>query len=221
MGKRAEKPRGCGLVLGLSLAVGLVLCAPAPTVTSSLAVKDTAAGDAGRILEDATTVSAVQDWSLLCEELCGAGLGVLPVWPKDTILRPEVGVAKCRQLCELPKDEWGDRVCSSFCRQRRRSLSGCSPCQQAVHGVQEAKESDSDAESEMRTASGVQGEAAAHGSGSAEEASPKAIVGVVAAADSTTDTTTASPDWNELCKALCKTGDGGSLCNCDLSPFFS
>lgn len=28
-----------------------------------------------------------------------------------------------------------------------------------------------------------------------------------------------TPDWNELCVSLCKTGDGGSLCNCDLSPF--
>lgn len=27
-------------------------------------------------------------------------------------------------------------------------------------------------------------------------------------------------DWVELCKALCKTGDGGVLCNCDLLPFF-
>ena len=30
---------------------------------------------------------------------------------------------------------------------------------------------------------------------------------------------TTTPDWNQLCASLCKTGDGGSLCNCDLSPF--
>lgn len=29
-----------------------------------------------------------------------------------------------------------------------------------------------------------------------------------------------TPDWKELCAALCKTGDGGALCNCDLAPFF-
>lgn len=29
-----------------------------------------------------------------------------------------------------------------------------------------------------------------------------------------------TPDWNQLCASLCKTGDGGSLCNCDLSPFY-
>lgn len=35
-----------------------------------------------------------------------------------------------------------------------------------------------------------------------------------ATAESTT------PDWKELCASLCKTGDGGALCNCDLAPFF-
>lgn len=34
------------------------------------------------------------------------------------------------------------------------------------------------------------------------------------------NTTPITPDWNQLCASLCKTGDGGSLCNCDLSPFF-
>ncbi|XP_017092378.2 uncharacterized protein [Drosophila bipectinata] len=219
MGKRAEKLRKCGWFLVLSLATCLVLSAPTPAMTSSVLLKDEASGDAAlalraaaKNLEDAKTVSAVQDWSLLCKELCGAGLGVVstPEEAKDTILRPESKVAKCRQFCGLSKDNWGDRVCSTFCRQQNRALSGCSPCQQAVPGVEKDEE-------EMKMASEIQDDAS-HGSGSVTSPKPVAVV-AIAATD--TDTTTASPDWNELCKALCKTGDGGSLCNCDLSPFFS
>lgn len=33
-----------------------------------------------------------------------------------------------------------------------------------------------------------------------------------------TDATT--PDWNRLCGQLCRQGQGGILCNCDLAPFF-
>lgn len=79
---------------------------------------------------------------------------------------------------------------------------------------------------EEMMASGVQGETA-HGSGS-DSAKPMPIpmhreapiaAPIAAAADA--EATTAAPDWNEVCKVLCKTGDGGSLCNCDLSPFFT
>lgn len=35
---------------------------------------------------------------------------------------------------------------------------------------------------------------------------------------SATDATT--PDWNLLCGQLCRQGQGGILCNCDLAPFF-
>lgn len=36
---------------------------------------------------------------------------------------------------------------------------------------------------------------------------------------STTPATT-TPDWSQLCEALCRNGEGGSLCNCDIPPFF-
>lgn len=29
-----------------------------------------------------------------------------------------------------------------------------------------------------------------------------------------------TPNWSELCDSLCKTGDGGALCDCDIPPFF-
>lgn len=35
-------------------------------------------------------------------------------------------------------------------------------------------------------------------------------------ASSTQPTT---PDWNRLCATLCRQGNGGILCNCDLAPF--
>ncbi|XP_001353655.3 uncharacterized protein [Drosophila pseudoobscura] len=220
-GSRQGKRYGLGVVL--PLAVGLLLCS-AQTQSSVTSLRSTAsaaaavaAGDtlgdaaalratAAQILEDARPSSVVQDWSLVCKELCGAGLGVTtPGEAHSTILRPEIDAAKCGQLCGLPRDNVGDRLCSSFCQQRHRSLSGCSPCQ-----VQEVEE-----QKEWKEASAVQGNAT-HGPSSGE--SLAAVAGIAAASDGTT---TATPDWNELCKALCKTGDGGSLCNCDLSPFFT
>lgn len=36
----------------------------------------------------------------------------------------------------------------------------------------------------------------------------------------TTQKTTTTPDWKELCQNLCRIGEGGALCNCDLPPFF-
>lgn len=35
-----------------------------------------------------------------------------------------------------------------------------------------------------------------------------------------TTTATTTPDWSQLCEALCRNGDGGSFCNCDIPPFF-
>ncbi|KAH8239332.1 hypothetical protein KR032_003333 [Drosophila birchii] len=225
MGKRVEKRRGNPWLLGLPLVIFLILDAPAPAVTSLAALpKDDAVGDAafeGKILEVPKPNSAVQDWSLLCKELCGAGLGVAstPGGAKDAILRPEFDVAKCRQLCGLPRAEWGDKICSSFCQQRSRSLPGCSPCQQEVQRKQVEEEK---VWREDMMASGMQGKTT-YGSGTerpmAMQVQVVTAAPIVAAADA--DTTTAAPDWNEVCKVLCKTGDGGSLCNCDLSPFFS
>lgn len=34
----------------------------------------------------------------------------------------------------------------------------------------------------------------------------------------TTDAPT-TPDWSRLCGVLCRQGNGGILCNCDLAPF--
>ncbi|XP_022221784.1 uncharacterized protein LOC111073667 [Drosophila obscura] len=209
-GKRQGKRYGLGVVL--PLAIGLLLCS-AQTQSSVTSLERTAAAAAptardaaaaaAQILEDAQASSVVQDWSLVCKELCGAGLAVTtPGEAHSTILRPEIDVAKCGRLCGLPRDIVGDRLCTSYCQKRHRSLSGCSPCQV----VQEEK----------TMASAMQGNAT-HGPRTGESLEAAAAVAAIAAASDVA--TTATPDWNELCKALCKTGDGGSLCNCDLSPF--
>ena len=36
----------------------------------------------------------------------------------------------------------------------------------------------------------------------------------------TTAAAATTPDWTGICQNLCRTGEGGALCNCDLPPFF-
>lgn len=33
-----------------------------------------------------------------------------------------------------------------------------------------------------------------------------------------TNPTTTTPNWNAICKDLCREGNGGSLCNCEILP---
>ncbi|EDW79364.2 uncharacterized protein Dwil_GK25156 [Drosophila willistoni] len=250
------------------LAVCLIACAPTQGfVTSSASSSITAdksnskllqtLGDAAKSLQAAQksleaaaqfqTPSVVQDLSLVCKELCGAGLGVAlcvgncatPIdadITKTKILNSNFDLVKCKQLCglhldgldcecdgssismedapkgkEVSSDAFGDRLCTSFCHQRHNTLPGCSPCQLIV-----GKVIDMDKKMALK-ASGMQG-ITTHGADPSEYLTKveQALANAVeAVAEETTDT----PDWNELCKVLCKTGDGGSLCNCDLSPF--
>lgn len=37
---------------------------------------------------------------------------------------------------------------------------------------------------------------------------------------SSTESSETEPDWDAICLHLCKIGEGGVLCNCDLPPFF-
>ncbi|XP_064545701.1 uncharacterized protein LOC135433519 [Drosophila montana] len=168
-----------------------------------------------------TSVSVVQDWSLVCKELCGAGLGVAPCAEycaksgkveTTTVLSKDFDLAKCEQLPGSSTDSecntvesvqsFGTRLCKSYCHQRRRTLNGCSPCQLL------------DVLDEVSTEQSV----TTHGSGEGKARLTEVPAMVKIEASSADDGT---PDWDEMCKTLCKTGDGGSLCNCDLSPFFT
>lgn len=223
-------------MLRLLLVVAVLLCCAQShgAVTSQHPRLLQALGDATKALqaaqqslEDAlqkspsptlTSVSVVQDWSLVCKELCGAGLGVTPcanycpksVDGKVKILNANFVLAKCEQLTGSQNasqckgvdtvKSYGDRLCSSFCHQRRRTLQGCSPCQ-LLSVLDEVS-----TEQSMTS----------HGSGTgAKVMAMQLATGNIEASAADADT----PDWNEMCKSLCKTGDGGSLCNCDLSPF--
>lgn len=97
---------------------------------------------------------------------------------------------------------YGTRLCKSYCHQRQRTLNGCSPCQLL------------DVLDEVSTEQSV----TTHGSNEGKARLTEVPAMGKIEASSTDDGT---PDWDEMCKALCKTGDGGSLCNCDLSPFFT
>ncbi|XP_037933175.1 uncharacterized protein LOC119667903 [Teleopsis dalmanni] len=169
-----------------------------------------------------TSSSVVQDWSLVCKQLCGAGLGGVPCASICTtnsaalskqqlafnLLHPNK-ILICQDLCKLQlgddvcdckrntaikpiSEKELNGVCDTFCTYNKATLTGCSLCQQVT--LSDIQQRIGDEKPLLK----VQRDT--------EEAE--------AAADDTT------PDWNELCVSLCKTGDGGSLCNCDLSPFF-
>lgn len=96
---------------------------------------------------------------------------------------------------------YGSRLCTSFCHQRNHTLPGCSPCRLLrVTDAASSKQSDP-----------------THGP--VVDGEQQTVAGTTR--DTTAVSDSETPDWDEVCKALCKTGDGGSLCNCDLSPFFS
>lgn len=97
-------------------------------------------------------------------------------------------------------------VCAIFCSYQHVALAGCSPCKQ-----QNTITEDNDTMDNSNTP------VASHNQG---EVTDRVVMLSGIENSTTTSATTTTPDWNQLCAALCKTGDGGSLCNCDLSPFF-
>ncbi|XP_030372301.1 uncharacterized protein LOC115622495 [Scaptodrosophila lebanonensis] len=178
--------------------------------------------------QPATSTIVVQDWSLVCKELCGAGLSVTPSpcasecagqvalpgptlapAPRDNaaILSPEFGLAICENLCKL---KLGGVQCTC-------NVSEAPPpptTLQATNDVlyYQTHTSFSPQQLSHVIEAGLSQNVAAHGS---------ELRTVSAQPSSDVDPTASDPDWNEMCKVLCSTGDGGSLCNCDLTPFIS
>ncbi|XP_017862333.1 PREDICTED: uncharacterized protein LOC108613404 [Drosophila arizonae] len=216
----------------LLLVAAVVCCAQSHAVTSQHPQLLQALGDATKALQAAeqnleealgqtwpspalTSVSVVQDWSLVCKELCGAGLGVAPCAEQCAtsgvkmiaILNKDFDLVEGTQLQGSQPvedvDAYGARLCRSFCHQRQRALNGCSPCQllDVLDGA--------------RTEQSV----TTHGSGAGAGAAASGVRRAAMLPKAITEDD-GTPDWDEVCKTLCKTGDGGSLCNCDLSPFF-
>ncbi|XP_055845238.1 uncharacterized protein LOC129911452 [Episyrphus balteatus] len=178
-------------------------------------------------------LSVVQDWSLVCVQLCGAALGGGPCAPYCTSVTVPVSVQKsnaevllspnkdviCEDLCALklggnvctcstivsPRSiQDRNQVCQTFCINNSETLAGCSLCNK----IQPLR--DWTTEDMMPNKSIPSGDPSKNTdfSVSANSINPAATAGAT------------TPDWDALCVSLCKTNDGGSLCNCDLSPFF-
>lgn len=86
------------------------------------------------------------------------------------------------------------QLCLKFCNRFNIQLNGCSPCKNVTgHGSNESLGND-------------------HQPDGLETEQPSPIPPTTDAADAS------APNWNEVCSSLCKNGEGGVLCNCDLSP---
>uniref|UniRef100_A0A182N847 Uncharacterized protein n=1 Tax=Anopheles dirus TaxID=7168 RepID=A0A182N847_9DIPT len=156
------------------------------------AVGDKTDGSAGK--------SVVVNWKLACKQLCSAGLGgpsCGSTWLRstttDTHTLPvdnDTLAGVCPSLCA---NGLGISKCACKSFQPKSPFNQNLICQAfcAVANVQVAGCSRCD---------GTEPEKGTFG------------------AFETIETTT--PNWDELCSMFCKMGDGGTLCNCDLPPFF-
>jgi len=143
-----------------------------------------------------------------------------------------------------------DLLCSDSCRFRYYHLSGCTACtferKDALHVIDssseehreyslssEAERSPEDLTTENDSItdeeSTTEEDTTTEGDTTTEDTTTE-----ITTTTSTTTTTThppttttksttqapTTPDWPTLCEALCRNGEGGSLCNCDIPPFF-
>uniref|UniRef100_A0A182WHZ6 Uncharacterized protein n=1 Tax=Anopheles minimus TaxID=112268 RepID=A0A182WHZ6_9DIPT len=144
--------------------------------------------------------SVVVNWKLACKQLCSAGLG-----------GPSCGATWLRTATtnthELPLDKSTlDGVCPALCA-NGLGVSKCN-CKSYRPKVQFDQNLICGA---FCTVANVQ----LAGCSSCDGTDPdQGTLGILGAQETTT------PNWDELCSMFCKMGDGGTLCNCDLPPFF-
>ncbi|XP_055382162.1 uncharacterized protein LOC129612536 [Condylostylus longicornis] len=186
------------------------------------------------------TYSVVQDWHLVCKQLCGAGLGgpTCGIQPTCNEIKEEASKkynitskanrllennveSICQDLCKYQLGDeicscgkrvfqisesnelndfesggdsnlWGrNQICHTFCQYNDITITGCSIC----------------SKDNIIT-----------------ESTGSTIIITTTTSSSSVDgkqkTIPTTPNWEKVCKDLCKSGDGGSLCNCDKPPFF-
>lgn len=152
--------------------------------------------------DDTAGKSVVVNWKLACEQLCSAGLGgpsCGATWLRSTTT--EQGTLQTDKATL-------DGVCPSLCANGLGvSKCGCksfNPKGQSFnqHLVCQA----------FCSTVNVQLSGCSRCDGIIE-----GNEGALLAAENIQTTT---PNWDELCSVFCKMGDGGTLCNCDLPPFF-
>ncbi|XP_050072833.1 uncharacterized protein LOC126560925 [Anopheles maculipalpis] len=144
--------------------------------------------------------SVVVNWKLACKQLCSAGLGgpsCGSTWLRTTTTNPP----------ELPVDkDTLAGVCPALCG----NGLGVSKCKCKSYKPKPQFNQNLICES-FCTVANVQLTGCSSCDGTDPSQSTLSPMGAY-------ETTT--PNWDELCSMFCKMGDGGTLCNCDLPPFF-
>ncbi|GAB0090269.1 hypothetical protein DMENIID0001_049820 [Sergentomyia squamirostris] len=168
--------------------------------------------------------SVVSDWKTVCQHLYRinlSGSGCAPTGnlnQTSTVSLPREQLDRlCPTLCHLSlglpscacitpyrflwRSSERNVVCQLFCTVTESPLDGCTPCV------------DPDITTEIPTTTTES---------TTTPATTKSTTKSTTTTTKTTKTPTTSttPNWAELCSALCQIGEGGVLCNCDLPPFF-
>lgn len=93
------------------------------------------------------------------------------------------------------------RLCDGFCNRFNIKLNGCSPCPVELAAPTTLKSHVTD-NGPTESSDGND-----HQPDDTERTPPIPTI-----------ENSSVPNWNEVCSSLCKNGEGGVLCNCDLSP---
>jgi len=177
------------------------------------------------------TYSVVQDWHLVCKQLCGAGLGG-PTCGEPTCneIKKEASLKyniteKANQLLENKSEE----ICQDLCQhQLGDDICACGKRIHLIDNDNNFSEIDSNdililehnqiCQSFCKyndiTITGCS-KCSKDNDDDIDEKEISSITEIIQ-----TKLTPTTPNWEKICKELCKSGDGGSLCNCDKPPFF-
>lgn len=110
-------------------------------------------------------------------------------------------------------------VCTKYCTTYRRTLSGCTRCPMEIKNYQPPVINRVRLPSppqKPQSAIVPQAQSETFGALAPQAQLMKEVVNV---ATSPRPRMTTTPDWNKLCSQLCRNGQGGVFCNCDLPPF--
>lgn len=129
------------------------------------------------------------------------------------------------------KDSDRNKICSFSCAEEK-PLRGCTPCSKHENNIKETSSEeittlvweDQTDENDEETTTENDEETTTDSSVATNEMEtttpiPTTMPTTIATTTKTPTTIPTTPNWKELCQSLCRIGEGGSLCNCDLLPF--